>query len=107
VTVPILQAPERRWWCPNCDLLDVTREARPHTQMHSCRGMYGLTTPMVPVGERAKSVSHEREDYVGMEMVTYADVDGRRRPIMNVVTTRDDGEDCTVYAPCAYAEMRP
>jgi len=43
----------------------------------------------------------ERQDYVGREMVQ---TDADDRPIMAVVTTRDDGQDCTVYAPTAFAE---
>ncbi|SRR6266540_1306048 len=98
--IPILQA-TKHWWCPNCNLTDVTHEVRPHTRMHSCNGLYGLTSPMVPVGQKAKSIMHEPDDYVKHENVTYAEVDNKSRPVMNIVTTRDNGEDCTVFAPCA------
>lgn len=91
---------ESRWECPNCGATDVTREQRVHTRMHSCRALFGLTAPMVPAGMRCKVETHEREDYIGSEIVQ---VDGRGRPIMSVVTTRDDGEDCTVFAPLAVA----
>jgi hypothetical protein len=40
----------------------------------------------------------EREDYVGKEVVT---TDGEGRPVMAVETTRDDGNDVAVFAPCA------
>jgi len=43
----------------------------------------------------------EREDYVGRELVQ---TDEGGRPVMAVVTTRDDGQDCTIYAPTAHAE---
>ena len=91
---------EQRWSCPNCDLTDVTREATPHTRFHACRGLRGLTAPMVPDGTRCKVEVAERGDYVGKEMVQ---TDGEGRPVMSVVTTRDQGQDCTVYAPCATA----
>lgn len=40
-----------------------------------------------------------REDYVGGEDVRY---DGEGRPVMAVVTDRDEGQDCAVYAPAAH-----
>jgi len=95
--VPILNA-ERRWECPNCTLQDVTYEAQPHSRMHACRGLKGLTAPMVPAGTRCKIEAKEREDYIGDEVVTH---DGEGRPIMRVETTRDDGNDVAVFAPLA------
>lgn len=91
---------ERRWECPNCAVKDVTHEPQMHTRYHSCRGLRGLTAPMVPAGTRAKVEAVERGDYVGGEQVT---VDGEGRPVMSIVTTRDDGQDCTVFAPAANA----
>jgi len=84
-----------RWACPLCTTEAVTVRAEPHTQMHRCSGLKGLLAPMVE--------AHEREDYVGTELVQ---TDGEGRPIMAVVTTRDDGQDCTVFAPTATAEVR-
>jgi hypothetical protein len=55
---------------------------------------------MVPAGTKCKIEAHEREDYIGKEMVQ---TDGEDRPVMSVITTRDQGQDCTVYAPCATA----
>lgn len=97
--VPLLTA-EHRWTCPNCTFTDVTREARPHTRMHSCRGLRGLTAPMVPAGTRAKVTAVERGDYVAGDLVQ---TDGEGRPVMAVLTTRDDGQDCAVLAPAATA----
>lgn len=101
-SLPILSR-EQRWECPNCTTTDLTREAQPHTRMHSCRGLNGLTAPMVAAGTRCKVEAVEREDYVGRELVT---VDGDGRPVMAVVTTRDDGNDVAVFAPCATASGR-
>lgn len=95
--IPIL-SPEQRWECPNCTLQDVTHEAQPHTRYHACRGLKGLTAPMVPAGTRCKVEAVEREDYIGDEIVTY---DGENRPIMRVETTRDEGNDVAVFAPLA------
>lgn len=97
MNIPLL-APEQRWECPNCTATDVTHEARPHTRFHACRGLKGLTAPFVPAGTRCKVEAVEREDYVGKEIVT---TDGDNRPIMAVETTRDDGNDVAVFAPCA------
>lgn len=89
---------EQRWECPNCTVTDVTFESQPHSRMHPCRGMAGLTVPMVPAGTRCKVTAVEREDYIGHDMVQ---LDGNGRPIMATVVTRDDGEDRAVYAPTA------
>jgi len=94
----LFRKPERRWECPNCNLKEVTRETDPHTRFHACRGLKGLTAPMVPAGTSCKVEAKEREDYVGDEQVQY---DGDGRPIMSVVTTRDNGQDCAVLAPVA------
>jgi hypothetical protein len=91
---------ETRWVCPHCTAHDVTREAQPHSRFHTCRSN-GLTMPFVEEGTRCKVEVHERDDYVGGEIVTK---DGDGRPVMNVITTRDDGTDCAVYAPCATFE---
>jgi hypothetical protein len=99
MNVPLLQLPEQRWECPSCDLQEVTREARVHTRMHACKGLAGLTAPMVPAGTRAEHRPREREDYIGDELVQYAP--GTGRPVMSVTTITDEGEDCTVYAPTA------
>lgn len=96
----ILLTPEQRWECPNCSLEQVTHEAAPHSRFHACRGLRGLTAPMVPAGTRCKVERVEREDYVGGDLVT---VDGEGRPVMAVETTRDDGTDLAVFAPCAEA----
>lgn len=103
-SAPLLfAAPERRWECAACDHTDVTYEAEPHTRFHACRGLRGLTAPMVPAGIRCKVEAVEREDYIGREVVQ---LDATGRPVMAVVVTRDDGTDRAVYAPCATASLR-
>lgn len=94
--------PQRRWECPNCVQLAVTARAEPHTQMHHCPGLAGLWAPMVEAGVRCKVEATVRDDYVGSEDVRF---DGEGRPIMNVRTTRDDGEDLAVYAPTAHGRV--
>lgn len=96
MSVPLLQA-ERHWSCPNCTQRALTR--RPAAQpFHACSGLLGLTAPLVADGTRCKVVAVERQDWVGKELVQ---TDGEGRPVMAVVTTRDDGQDCAVLAPCA------
>lgn len=102
MTVPVLNV-ERHWECASCDATHVTKRADVHTPMHPCRGLKGLTMPFLPAGTKAKNVAVEREDYVGAEHVQ---VDGDGRPIMSVITVRDDGQDCTVYAPAAVASAK-
>lgn len=94
----LLSAPEQRWVCPNCTATDITRDARPHTRFHACAGLRGLTAPFVAEGVRAKVEAVIREDYVGADL---PQCDGDGRPVMAVVTTRDDGQDCAVLAPTA------
>jgi len=94
---------ERRWACPNCTLEEVTYEAAPHSRFHACRGLAGLTAPMVPAGTRCKVEAVERGDYVRGELVQ---TDGNGRPVMSVVTTRDDGTDAAVFAPTAQLSLR-
>lgn len=93
---------EQFWECPNCDLRDRTIEANPHTRFHQCRGLKGMMAPMVPAGTKCKVEAVERGDYEGREITT-KDIEGRS--IMSVVTTRDDGQDCAVFAPQAQAEI--
>lgn len=99
----LLPAPEHHWECPNCPATHVTREQRPHTPFHPCAGLRGLTAPFVPAGTKAKVEAVERGDYVGRELVQ---TDGEGRPVMAVVTTRDDGQDCAVLAPTAVGSIR-
>lgn len=101
----VLLRPEHRWYCPTCPQTAVTHEAQPHTRYHTCtRGpAAGMTVPMVPAGTRCKVEAVERQDYVGGEIIQ---TNAAGRPVMNVTVTRDDGQDCTVYAPCATATAK-
>lgn len=107
--IPILSLPRREWACPNCQATDVTHESRPHTRMHACAGLHGLTTPMQPAVEVDRNTVDvrlvEREDYVGDEHgITY---DQTGRAIMAVETLHADGSnDIAVYAPIAKAKGR-
>lgn len=98
--VPLLALPEHWWECLSCEFTDVTREQRPHSRMHNCRGLAGLSVPMVPAGTRGEHRVNEREDYIGTERVQ---LNGHGRPVMNVTTVRDDGQDVAIYAPTATA----
>lgn len=91
-----------RWYCPNCRKEDVTHEPRPHSRFHVCPKLRGLTAPMVPLGTNAKVELREREDYVNGDAVQLDPELGR--PVMSVVTTRDDGQDVAVFAPTATAK---
>ena len=98
----VMLATIRRWYCPNCRAEDVTTESRPHTRMHTCPKMRGLTAPMIPVGTKAKITAHEREDYVGQEHVR---LDEAGRPVMSITTEREDGQDVVVFAPTAVGRI--
>lgn len=57
---------------------------------------------MVPEGTRCKVEAIERGDYTHGDLVQHH---GDGRAIMSVVTTRDDGTDCAVLAPCAMGKV--
>lgn len=95
----VLLKSEHRWSCPNCTTTVVTYLSEPHSKMHACKGLHGMTVPMVSDGVKSRVYAVERGDYIGKELVT---LDGEGRPIMSVITERDDGQDCTVYAPTAF-----
>lgn len=99
----VLLEATRHWVCPNCPLQEVTSEARPHTRFHACPGLRGLTAPMVPAGTKVKVSSVEREDYIANEIVQ---TDSSGRPVMAVITEREDGNDVTVFAPTATARAK-
>ena len=101
-TIQTSHTPEHHWVCPNCTLVYVTHDAEVHTPFHPCRGLNGLMSPFVPDKTNCKIEVVEREDYVGNEIVTK---DGAGRPIMAVVTTRDDGEDRAIMAPTAQGDI--
>lgn len=95
--------PEQHWVCPNCTLTQVTHDAQPHTRFHACRGLRGLTAPMVAAGVRCKVEAVAYEDYEGdSQMLQF---DGEGRATSAVVTTRDDGNDAAVLAPCALGKL--
>ena len=99
----LLLAPE--WYCPNCATTARLPLPKPgQTHLHTCRGLRGLTAPMLPAGLRAKVEAKEREDYIGSDMVQLDPEQGR--PVMSVVTTRDEGTDVLVFAPAATGSGR-
>jgi len=102
---PVLLAPAQRWVCPNCNLTDITHLPADAvaSRFHACRGLRGLTAPMVLAGTRCKVAAVPRGDYLNGDMVTR---DGEGRVVMAVEVTRDDGNDLAVFAPCATASGR-
>lgn len=103
--VPVLKV-DRVWVCANdCGARGVTYRGDVHTQMHPCPKMGGLMAPMIRQGSRAKQFMVEREDYVG-DREDLLTLDDNGRPAMNVTTIRDDGQDCTIFAPLVSSEGR-
>lgn len=93
---------EQRWVCPNCPATDRT-VGQPN-RFHDCRGLAGLTSPMVLEGTDCRVIAVERQDYVGGEDVR---LDDNGRPVMSVVTEYGDGRnDLVVFAPTAYLNAR-
>jgi len=104
MTVPILPPPNHFWYCPKCHQEDVTHEVRPHARMHACPRTFGLSVTFVAVGTKAKIETKEREDYIGNDvLVRLAPETGR--PVEQIVTTRDQGQDTIVFAPTAIVRL--
>jgi hypothetical protein len=97
--LPVLEPPVLDWYCPNCGFTDQTREHRVHVRYHTCPKLRYLAAPMVRKGIAAKVELHERESYVGNELVQVDPEQGR--PIVSIETTRDEGNDLIVFAPTA------
>lgn len=97
----LLLRPVHRWYCGHCPQTDVTHDPQPHSRMHTCPGLRGLTAPFIAVGTKAKVEIHEREDYIGSEVVQLDPELGR--PVMSITTERADGTDAIVFAPMATA----
>lgn len=89
------------WTCPNCPARARTFDAK--VPWHDCPGLAGLHVALITEGVKAKVEAIEREDYVAGEDVR---LDGNGRPVMSVLTTRDDGTDLAVYAPTAHLSVR-
>lgn len=98
--VPILAPPPQDWYCPNCTTVDRTPAAVPN-RYHVCRGLRGLNAPLVREGVKAKVEAREREDYVGADHGCVQLDPELGRPVMSIVVTREEGQDCTVLAPLA------
>lgn len=103
----VLLTPETHWVCNarGCDQTAVTREGGDHVRFHICHGrdgQAGMTVPMQRAGVRCDVRAVEREDYVGAEDVQ---LNANGRPVMSIITVREDGQDCTAYAPCATARI--
>ena len=96
----IFNVPMVNWVCPNCPVKVQKPRVVNQQEYHTCRGMKMLTIPMVEEGKKVKVTANEREDYVRNELVQ---TDAEGRPVMNVTIEREDGIDCTVYAPTANA----
>jgi hypothetical protein len=101
-TSPPVFCPEHHWRCPECLREKVTRRPEPHSPLHQCPRLRGAWAPFVLDGIHARLETRERGDYVGSDLVT---CDANGRPVMSVVTRRNDGEDCTIFAPCATAKI--
>lgn len=93
----------REWRCPGCGFELAVDKPATVTPYHPCSKAGGLKVPMVLAGVRAKLTVVERGDWVGGDTVT---LDSAGRAVQAVITTRDDGQDCTVYAPLAKGSGR-
>jgi len=86
------------WYCPQCGKQDTVDRILPN-RFHTCPRLRMMATPMLRKGVAGKIELLEREDYVNGELVQHDPERGR--PVMSMVTTRDDGQDVRVYAPTA------
>lgn len=110
--IVLLSAPVKQWECPSCGrqerrAVDLKLDGFVRSPSHACPKT-GMITFYVEVPEGANDLGgsfrhtiHEREDYIGDELVQLSTTTGR--PVMAIHTERrdDSGFDTTVYAPCA------
>lgn len=89
------------WQCPSCGREKQVAGVYGKV-VHRCPKLGGLVTPYVRKGVAAKHEARLREDYVGDEHVQ---TDDAGRPVMSIVTTRDDGQDTRVFVPVAVLEV--
>jgi hypothetical protein len=101
--IPLIEPPITNWVCPACKLTDQTKQHGYHVRYHTCPKMRFLSAPMVRQGTAAKLVVHEREAYIGKELVQYDPE--QHRPLVSLETVRDNGNDLIVYAPTATASV--
>ena len=101
ITAASLQ--HRDWVCAKgCGSHARTYDILGKLPHHRCKQMAGLMVPLILAGTKAKVERVERGDYVGTDLVQ-RDADGN--VWMSTVVTRDDGQDCTAYVPCATATV--
>ena len=98
MTVPIL-APHTDWYCPTCGFTGQLPPSAPQPAWHICPKLRFLSAPMLLKGTAGKHELREREDYVGDELVQ-RDPE-LHRPVMSLVTHRDEGTDASIYVPTA------
>lgn len=91
------------WYCPNCGRTEQIKTMKsPHVRMHICPKIEGgMTAPMIKQGIKAHVYAVMRQDYVGKERVQLSPTG---KPVMTIVTVRDDGQDAIVFVPQARAE---
>lgn len=90
--------PQWMWDCQFCNLEHRTQTGQPVVPMHPCPAKGGMTVPMRQTGSDTRIRIGEREDYVGGQIVTWAD----RTPVAAVYTDHGDGRiGCHAYAGSA------
>lgn len=93
--MPLIDPGYVEWHCPQCG---ATARTKPEpNRWHPCPKLKGLSVQMLRKGVAGSIRIVERQDFVGKERVQLLGED--RRPVMSVVTTRDNGQDAVVYAP--------
>ena len=98
MAAPLLRS-VHHWYCPDCQRR-LTTDSLLKVPWHQCPRHGGLGFALLPEGVKAKVTAHEREDYIGKELVQ---TDENGRPVTSITTERDDGQDAVVYAPTARA----
>lgn len=98
----ILTPPVREWRCPNCGREHRTQKPGPHTPLHQCPRLRGVWAPFLEEHVHGRLEVVERGDYVGKDI---PQVDGEGRPVAQIVTHRDNGQDCTILAPAINARV--
>jgi hypothetical protein len=91
------------WVCDKCPTAARKPRQLNHQEYHNCPALGNLSVPMIEQGQRVKVTVNEREDYTNGDAVQ---TDGAGRPVMSITVEREDGIDCSVYAPAATIDRR-
>lgn len=99
----VLDPPVQLWGC-ECGAMHRTRITTPHTPMHSCPLVGGVTIPYAPAGREHRGLRVQHWDDYQRSHLTTDDRDGR--PVTAVHLDDGNVQHTVVYPSCATTTTR-